>query len=73
MIIRWIIIKIIIITIMTIIIITIIKTKNVKKIVKSACFHVIPYIHSPVKGVFPPHVSVATITLFSGTSLISSN
>ena len=28
------------------------KMLEINKFVKSVCFHVIPYIHSPVKGVF---------------------
>ena len=34
----------------------------------NTCFHVIPYIHSPVMGLFP-HISVATMTTFPGTSI----
>ena len=40
--------------------------KNIKA---NTCFHVIPYIRSPVMGVYP-HISVATMTTFPGTSLI---
>ena len=32
------------------------KRLKINKIVKSICFHVIPYIHSPVKG-FSAHIS----------------
>ena len=39
------------------------------EILKYTCFHVIPYIHSPVMGLFP-HISMATMTTFPGTSLI---
>ena len=42
------------------------KTKYIKD---NKCFHVIPYIHSPVMGLFP-HISMATMTTFPGTSLI---
>ena len=45
---------------------------KINKIVKSVCFQVIPYIPLPREGLFP-HISVATITTFPGTSLISSN
>ena len=41
--------------------------KNTKA---TTCFHVILYIHSPVMGLFP-HISVATMTTFPGTSLIT--
>ena len=42
--------------------------KNIKA---NICFHVIPYIHSPVIGLFP-HISMATMTMFPGASLIIS-
>ena len=35
----------------------------------NTCFHVIPYIHSPVMGLLP-HISMATMATFPGTSLI---
>ena len=37
------------------------------EILKYTCFHLIPYIHSPVIGLFP-HRSMATMTTFPGTS-----
>ena len=43
------------------------KTKNVKTY---ACFHIIPYIHSPMMALFP-HILMATMTTFPGTSLIT--
>ena len=49
------------------------KTPKMLKInenIKSVCFHVTPYIHSPVKGF--QDISVATKTMFPGSSLISS-
>ena len=39
------------------------------KILKYTCFHVIPYIHSPLMCFFP-HISMATMTTFPCTSLI---
>ena len=44
-------------------------TIKTTKILKYACFHVIPYIHSPVMGLFL-HVSMAAMTTSPGTSLI---
>ena len=44
-------------------------TIKTMKILKYTCFHVIPYIYFPVLGLFP-HISMATMTMFLGTSLI---
>ena len=44
-------------------------TIKTTKILKYTCFHVIPYIHSPMMGLFP-HISMATMTTFPVTSLI---
>ena len=38
------------------------------EILKDTCFHVNPYIHYPVMGLFP-HISMVTMTTFLGTSL----
>ena len=56
------------------IIITVKKEKmfTINNIVKSSCFHTIPYIHSSREGLFL-HILVATITTFPGANLIYSN
>ena len=49
--------------------IEVISTIKRTEILKYTCFHVIPYIHSPVMGLFP-YISLATMTMFPGTSLV---